>query len=278
MGFLKSYNLSVTWDVDTMKRVAFFLLNALRSRIRRSPVRYAFIASGIVLSTVLIKDNIAEDIRSHISSTELAEQFYKLHSENLFFASWLKEISNSVDALSTAKSGSEPTVLDKTIKGAIENSRDARTNALLTKAANQNAEELLNQVSDSELFFTYSDGESRILRGNLKISNNALKALNAQLKQTEEQWNEASRNISSDESANLRVFSKLKNDIDHEAIQAENLKDLSDESRQRASKTADLYRQYLETENTICRRVLIALVVIGAALGFISGASRAEAA
>jgi hypothetical protein len=136
----------------------------------------------VIFATVLIKDNIAEGIRSNIQAVEFAKQFYELHIEDIDLNSRLNEVGDSVEELNRLVSKKDvPNALQEIMNTALQNHNEAVKNAKLIQAANADTEELVRRVGDSTFFFTYSDGEERILRSDLKLSRNSLESLRSDI-------------------------------------------------------------------------------------------------
>jgi hypothetical protein len=55
-----------------LRRIARAVLDSITTVIRRRPAFFAVLGTIVVFSTILIKDNIAEAIRSNIQSVEFA--------------------------------------------------------------------------------------------------------------------------------------------------------------------------------------------------------------
>jgi hypothetical protein len=68
----------------------------------------------------------------------------------------------------------------------------------------------------------------------------------------------------------IEAYKKFSHDADAAAIQSEHLEALSREVRARAVKVAELYRQFLEEQDRVCKWAIILLVVVGSALGLLS--------
>jgi hypothetical protein len=260
-------------------RIVRAVFEDITTKIHRHPAFFVVLGALVIFSTVLIKDNIAEGVRSNIQAVEFAKQFYELHIEDIDLNSRLNEVGDSVEELSRLVSKEDiPGALQETMNTAIRNHNEAAKNAKLIQATNDDTEELVRRVGDSTLFFTYSDGEATILRNDLQLSGNRLEALRSDIKTLNDEWNETNRLASvanpqytSEQLAKIvEAYKKFSHDAEAAAIQSEHLEALSLENRARALKVAELYRQFLEEENTICKWAIIILVVVGSALGLLS--------
>ena len=72
----------------------------------------------------------------------------------------------------------------------------------------------------------------------------------------------------------VEAYKKFSRDGNAAAIQSEQLEGASCETRRRAVKVAELYRQFLEDGNRVCKWAIITLVVVGSALGLLSQLDR----
>ena len=255
------------------------VLDSIITKIRRRPAFSVVLGAMVIFATVLIKDNIAEGIRSNIQAVEFAKQFYELHIEDIDLNSRLNEIGDSVEELNRLVSKKDvPNALQEIMNTALQNHNEAVKNAKLIQAANADTEELVRRVGDSTFFFTYSDGEERMLRSDLKLSRNSLESLRSDITTLKDEWNEANRLASvpnaqytSEQMAKIiEVYKKFSHDADAAAIQSEHLEALSREVRARAVKVAELYRHFLEEQDRVCKWAIILLVVVGSALGLLS--------
>ncbi len=262
-----------------LRRIARAVLEGITTRIRRRPAFFAVLGAIVVFSTVLIKDNIAEAVRSNIQAVEFAKQFYELHIEDINLNTRMNEVGDSVEELNLLVSKKDiPNYLQETMNTAIQNHNEAVKNIALIQAGNADIEELVKHISDSNVFFIYSDADERIVRSSLKLSNNALEDLRSDIKTLKNEWNAATGLVSvptpkftPEEMAKIvEAYKKFGHDAEAAAIQSEQLELLSRENRARASKVAELYRQFLGEEDSVCKWVLIMLVVLGATLGLLS--------
>jgi hypothetical protein len=182
---------------------------------------------------------------------------------------------NELEALVSKKS--VPNSLQKTINTAIENHNTAVKNIKLIQAANSHTETLVNHISDSMFFFTYSDAEDAILRNDLKLSETRLDELLGDIKTLKDERNKANNlasapnhEFTSEETAKIvEAYKTFSHDAEAAAIQSTHLEDLSREDRARAVKVAELYGQFLEGEDSVCKWAIIILVLVGSAHGLL---------
>jgi hypothetical protein len=271
--------LAIGEEEPMFRRIARAVLEGITTRIRRRPAFFAVLGAIVVFSSVLIKDNIAEAIRSNIQAVEFAKQFYELHIEDIDLNTRLNEVGDSVEELKLMVSKKDvPNALQETMNTGIQDHNDAVKNIKLIQAGDADTEELVKHISDSDSFFIYSDADERIVRSSLKLSSKALGDLRSDIKTLKNEWNEANRLVSvpnhrftSEEMAKIvEAYKKFSHDANAAAIQSEQLEMLSLETRARAVKVAELYRQFLEEGNSVCKWAIIILVVVGSALGLLS--------
>jgi hypothetical protein len=262
-----------------LRRIARAILEGITSSIRRRPAFFAVLGTIVVFSTILIKDNIAEAVRSNIQGVEFAKQFYELHIEDINLNDRLNEVGDSIEELKLLVSTKGvPNALQETMNTAIQNHNEAVKDIKLVEAANADTEELVKHISDSNLFFLYSNGDERIVRSSLKLSNGSLDNLRSEIKTLKGEWSDAYRlasvpdhQFTSEEMAEIdKAYKKFSHDANAAAMQAESLETESLGDRNRAVKVAELYGQLLEKENNVCKWVIIILVILGSALGLLS--------
>jgi hypothetical protein len=268
-----------------LRRIARVVFEAITTSIRRRPAFFAVLGAIVVFSSVLIKDNIAEAVRSNIQALEFAKQFYELHIEDIDLNTRLNEVGDSVEELRLLVSKQDvPDSLQKMMNKGIQSHNEAVKNTKLIQASNADTEELVKHISDSNSFFIYSNADERIVRSDLKLYNKALEDLRSDIKTLKDEWNEANRLVSapnhpftSEELAKIvEAYKKFSHDAEAAAIQSEQLEGASSETRARAVKVAELYRQFLEDGNRVCKWAIIILVVVGSALGLLSQLARVE--
>jgi hypothetical protein len=160
----------------------------------------------------------------------------------------------------------------------IQRYNEAVKGVKLVEAANADTEELVKHISDSNFFFMYSNGDERMVRSSLKLSNSSLADLRSDIQAVKTEWNDANKLVSvpnhqftSEEMAKIgEAYEKFSHDAEAAAIQADALQTESIRDRNLAVKVAGLYGQLLEKGNNICKWVIIVLVVLGSALGLLS--------
>jgi chromosome segregation ATPase len=262
-----------------LRRIARAILEVITTSIRRRPAFFAVLGAILVFSTVLIKDNIAEAIRSNIQGVEFAKQFYELHIEDIDLNGQLNEIGDSIEELKLSVSTKGvPNALQETMNTAIQNHNEAVKDIKLIEATNADTEELVKHISDSQFFFLYSNGDERIVRSSLKLSTRSLDDLRSDIKTLKSEWNDANRLVSvpnhqfaPEEMAKIdEAYKKFSHDANAAAIQAESLQMQSLGDRERAVKVAGLYGQLLEDEDSVCKWAIVVLVILGALLGLLS--------
>ena len=262
-----------------LRRMARAVLEGITTRIRRRPALFVVVGAIVVFCTVLIKDNIEEAIRSNIQGVELAKQFYELHIEDVDLTDRLNEVGDSVEELKllTSTKGVSSALREK-INTAIQHHNEAVKDTKLTEAANADMEELVKHIGDSEFFFMYSNGDEKIVRSSLKLSNDSLVDLNRNIENLKTEWNAANilasvpnHQFTSEEMAKIdEAYEKFAHDANAAAIQAQQLEDLARGDRERAVGVAGLYSQLLEREDSVCKWLIIVLVILGTALGLLS--------
>lgn len=262
-----------------LRRVARALFEVLITRIRRRPALFAVLGAIVVFSSVLIKDNVAEAVQSNIQAVESAKEFYELHIEDIELNTRLNEVGDSVEELRHLVSKENiPNTLQETLNTAIQNHNDAVKNVKLIQASNADTEERVKHISDSDIFFIYSDAKERIVRNDLKIYNHALEDLRSDITTVKNELNEANRLVSvpnhrftSEELAKIgKAYKKFSHDAEAAAIQSESLEEESRGTQAQAVKVAELYGQFLEDGDRVCKWAIIILVVTGSVLGLLS--------
>jgi hypothetical protein len=262
-----------------LRRIARAGLEGVTTRIRRRPAFFAVLGAIVIFSTVLIKDNIAEAIRSNIQAVEFGKQFYELHIEDIDLNARLNEVGDFLEELKIIVSNKDVSnALQETIDTGIQNHNEAVKNIKLIQAANVDTEELLRHISDSIFFFTYSDGGERILRNDLKQLKRSLEALRTDIGTLKREWNVANRLVAgpnhqftSGEMAKIvDAYKQFSHDAEAAAIQSAHLEAESRGDRGRAIEIAESYRRFLEEEDDVCKWALIFLVVIGSVLSLVS--------
>ena len=162
---------------------------------------------------------------------------------------------------------------------AISNYDEAIKNAKLVEAANSDTEELLQHISHSVLFFTYSEGDEGIARFDLALSKKGLNDLVSDIKKLRTEWYEANNLFgvardheltAQEKAAIIEAYDRAKTDAERAAIQSVTLESMSRENRTRTLKVAEDYRRFLEDQDRRCRRAIISLVVVGSALALLS--------
>ena len=261
------------------RKIVLALFEKISRRIRRHPAFFAILGSTIVFSTVVIKDNISEDIRSHLQAVEAAKQFYSLHSEDIELAAQLGRIDDKIETLrQMIAMGNVSGDLQKLANTTTANYNEGYKNAKLTEASNSDTEELLKHVDDSELMFLWSEGQERMIKFNIKSAKGLLEELFAQLEESKTDLTNAStmvnvpnHNFTREEGMNIHaLFSTAENKSEKAAIQAIHLRADALGNRNMALEVAESYRNLLESEDRICKWVIIVLIVLGSGLGLLS--------
>jgi hypothetical protein len=248
------------------------IVGGIVGKIRARPGSFAVLVAIVTLATVLVKDNIADAVRSNIQSVEFAKQFYELHVADIDLNTRINEIDDSVEELKLIVSRKEvPSASQELLTRAIQNHNDAVQNTKLIQAAAADTEDLVKHIGDSIFFFTYSDGEEGLLRSNIKLLHDRLDELSSDIKTLKGEWNKVNMVVSvPDSSKYVEACKTFDHDAAAAAIQAANLEDLSRENRLRAVRVAESYRQFLEEGEGVCDWAIILLVVTGAVLGLLS--------
>jgi hypothetical protein len=262
-----------------IRKIVLALFEMIRPSIQRNTVLFAILGAAIVFSTIVIKDNISEDIRSHLESVEVAKQFYSVHSEDIELGSRLDNIDEKIQELKQVLENKEVSnSLQEIANSATKGNNEAAKDANLIRSSNTDTQDLLDHIDDSELEFMWDEGEERIIKYDVNLSNNWLAVLSKDIEDSRTELNEAYKMVSipnhkftPEELVDIRhAFATAKHSSDAAAIQGMHLTMGAAEDRIRALKAADAYRRRLEMEDRACRWVIIVLIVIGSVIGLLS--------
>jgi hypothetical protein len=262
------------------QKIVLPLFEKVRPSVRRHPSFFAILGSTIVFSTVVIKDNLSEDVRSHVQGVESAAQFYSLHNQSIELNARLAAtIERGVQELQQ-KLGKENSDgdLQRSATMTTQNYNEAYRNEKLAEATNDDTEELMKHVDDSEFMFLWTGGEERSIRYNVKSSKCLFESFSVQLQEVEDSLDRAVNTVSGPKRAFTpqeivavkAAFDRAKSKSEAALAQSMYLRADSEITRKKAANTTESYRQLLETENRICKWVIICLVVIGTLIGLLS--------